>query len=151
MDKAMELPRKNTGSFLVFFRQQCLWVSAGCDVPFLFPSIFSFFLPLPSLRRGKREAFPVSDLWFGYKEEELLEAAHGDSHRFKKSSVPALSIPVCSQGQSQIPHEGKPAADGSSGEAGTAWALARGPVREAAGQERGRWWSLRYSVLILRR
>lgn len=50
-------------------------------------------------------------MWFGYKKEELLEAAHGDSHRFKKSSVSALSIPVCSQGQSQIPHEGKPAAD----------------------------------------
>lgn len=72
---------------------------------------FPFFLLLPSLRRGKRKAFPVSNMWFGYKKEELLEAAHGDSHRFKKSSVSALSIPVCSQGQSQIPHEGKPAAD----------------------------------------
>lgn len=50
-------------------------------------------------------------MWFGYKKEELLEAAHGDSHRFKKSSMPTLPIPVCSQGQSQIPHEGKPAAD----------------------------------------
>lgn len=54
----------------------------------------------------------MSNMWFGYKEEELLEAAYGDSHRFKKSPVSALSIPVCSQGQSQIPHEGKPVVDG---------------------------------------
>ena len=64
-------------------------------------------------------------MWFGYKKEELLEAAHGDSHGFKKPSVSALSIPVCSQGQSQIPHEGKPPADGPHGEAGTARALAQ--------------------------
>ena len=64
-------------------------------------------------------------MWFGYKKEELLEAAHGDSHRFKKSSVSALSIPVCSQGQSQIPHEGKPPADGPHTEAGIARALAQ--------------------------
>lgn len=76
---------------------------------------FPVFLLLPSLRRGKRKAFPVSHMWFGYKKEELLEAAHGDSHRFKKSSVSALSIPVCSQGQSQIPHEGKPPGDGLPG------------------------------------
>ena len=57
---------------------------------------------------------------FGYKKEELLEAAHGDSHRFKKPPVSTLSIPVCSQGQSQIPHEGKPAADRPSHEADTA-------------------------------
>lgn len=81
---------------------------------------FPFFLLLPSLRRGKRKAFPVPNMWFGYKKEELLEAAHGDSHRFKKPSVSALSIPVCSQGQSQIPHEGKPVADGPNGETGTA-------------------------------
>lgn len=89
---------------------------------------FPLFLFLPSLRRGKRKAFPVSNMWFGYKKEELLEAAHGDSHRFKKSSVPALPIPVCSQGQSQIPHEGKPAADIPSEEAGTSQ------------DERGFWW-----------
>ena len=101
---------------------------------FEFSSIFSFFLPLPSLRRGKREAFPVSDMWFGYKKEELLEAAHGDPHRFKKSPVSALSIPVCSQGQSQIPHEGKAAADEPHGQGGTARALAHGPVQEAPGR-----------------
>lgn len=50
----------------------------------------------------------MSNMWFGYKKEELLEAAYGDSHRLKKSSVSTLSVPVCSQGQSQIPHEGKP-------------------------------------------
>lgn len=77
-------------------------------------------------------------MWFGYKKEELLEAAHGDSHRFKKSSVSALSIPVCSQGQSQIPHEGKPTADGPYREAGTAQALAHGLVLAASRQERGR-------------
>lgn len=67
-----------------------------------------FFLPLPSPRRRKREAIPMSNMWSGYKKEELLEAAYGDPHRLKKSSVSPLSIPVCSQGQSQIPHEGKP-------------------------------------------
>lgn len=80
-------------------------------------------------------------MWFGYQKEELLETAHGDSHRFKKSSVSALSIPVCSQGQSQIPHEGKPPADGPHREAGTARALAHGPVQETSRQERGRQWS----------
>jgi len=49
----------------------------------------------------------VSDLWFGYQEEKLLETAHGDSYRFEKSSVSALSISLCTQGQSQITHEGK--------------------------------------------
>jgi hypothetical protein len=53
----------------------------------------------------------MSNMWFGYKKEELLEAAHGDSHGLKESSVSTLSIPVCSQGQSQIPHEGKPFAE----------------------------------------
>lgn len=110
---------------------------------------FSLFLPLASLRRGKRKAFPVSDMWFGYQKEELLEATHGNPHRFKKSSVSALSIPVCSQGQSQIPHEGKPPADGPHGEAGTARALAHGPVQEASRQERGPQWSLRNAVLIV--
>lgn len=85
---------------------------------------FPVFLLLPSLRRGERKAFPVSHMRSGYKTEELLEAAHGDSHRFKKSSVSALSVPMCSQGQSQIPHEGKPPADGPEDEAGTARALA---------------------------
>lgn len=96
---------------------------------------FPFFLFLPSLRRGKRKAFPVSNMWFGYKKEELLEAAHGDSHRFKESSVPALPIPVCSQGQSQIPHEGKPAADSPSNEAGT------------TKHERGLWWMTEFKVI----
>lgn len=85
---------------------------------------FPVSLLLPSLRRGKRQAFPVSHMWSGYKKEELLEAAHGDSHRFKKSSVSALSVPMCSQGQSQIPHEGKSPADRPEGEAGAARALA---------------------------
>lgn len=53
----------------------------------------------------------MSNMWSGYKKEELLEAAYGDPHRLKKSSVSPLSIPVCSQGQSQIPHEGKPFAE----------------------------------------
>jgi len=60
-----------------------------------------FFLPLPSPRRRKREAIPMSNMWSGYKKEELLEAAYGDPHRLKKSSVSPLSIPVCSQGHSQ--------------------------------------------------
>lgn len=112
---------------------------------------FPVFLLLPSLRRGKRKAFPVSNMWFGYKKEELLEAAHGDSHRFKKSSVSALSIPVCSQGQSQIPHEGKPAAERPHREAGTARALAHSLVQEPSKQVRGQWWSLRMTVLIVAR
>lgn len=67
-----------------------------------------FFFPLLlSLRRRRRKTFPVSDLWFGYQEEELLETAHGDSYRFEKSSVSTLSISLCTQGQSQITHEGK--------------------------------------------
>lgn len=74
----------------------------------------------------------MSDLWFGHKEEELLEAAHGDPHRSKKSSVSALPIPVCSQGQSQIPHEGKPPADGPQREAAAARVPAHHLGREAA-------------------
>lgn len=49
----------------------------------------------------------MSHLWFGNQEEELLETAHGDSHRFEEPSVPTLSFPMCTQGQSQITHEGK--------------------------------------------
>lgn len=113
-------------------------------MPFVFLN-FPFFLLLPSLRRGKREAFPVSDMWSGYKKEELLEAAHGDSHRFKKSPVSALSIPVCSQGQSQIPHEGKPVAGGPHDEAGTEKALVHS--LEAARQMRGHWWTPRVTAL----
>lgn len=67
---------------------------------FLFPLLLS-------LRRRRRKTFPVSNLRFGYQEEELLETAHGDSHRFEKSSVSTLSISLCTQGQSQITHEGK--------------------------------------------
>lgn len=112
-------------------------------MPFVFLN-FPFFLLLPSLRRGKRKAFPVSNMWSGYKTEELLEAAHGDSHRVKKSSVPAVSLPVCSQGQSQIPHEGKPVVGGPPGEAGAATALARSP--EAVRQVRGHWWTPRVAT-----
>lgn len=119
-------------------------ISARYNVPFVFLN-FPFFLLLPSLRRGKWKAFPVSNMWSGYKKEELLEAAHGDSHRFKKSSVSALSIPVCSQGQSQIPHEGKPVAGGPRDEAGTAEALAHS--LEAARQVRGHCWTPRVTML----
>lgn len=66
-----------------------------------------FLPPLLSLRRRRRKTFPVSNLWFGYQEEELLETAHGDSYRFEKSSVSTLSISLCTQGQSQVTHEGK--------------------------------------------
>lgn len=49
----------------------------------------------------------MPNLWPGYKKEELLEATHGDSYRLEKSSVPFVSISLCTQGQSQITHEGK--------------------------------------------
>lgn len=75
---------------------------------FLFLNVPFFPLPFPSPGRRKREAFPVSNMWSGYKAEELLETPYGDSHRLKKSPVSALPVPVCSQGQSQISHEGKP-------------------------------------------
>lgn len=90
----------------------CLPSDAMC---LLFSLILPFFFPFPSPRRREREAFPMSNMWFGHKKEELLEAAYGHSHRFKKSSMSTLSIPVCSQGQSQIPHEGKPFVDGMEG------------------------------------
>lgn len=102
-------------SFLVLFN---IVVHACCcqmQCAFLFSLILLFFLPLPSPRRREREAFPVSNMRLGYKKEELLEAAYGDTHRFKKPSVSALSIPLCSQGQSQIPHEGKVFVDGDGG------------------------------------
>lgn len=65
------------------------------------------FFFLLSLRRRRGKTFPMSHLWFGYQEEELLETAHGDSHRFEEPSVPPLSFPLCTQGQSQVTHEGK--------------------------------------------
>lgn len=102
-------------SFLVLFNLVVHAHYCQMQCAFLFSFISLFFLPLPSPRRREREAFPVSNMWLGYKKEELLEAAYGDTHRFKKPSVSALSIPLCSQGQSQIPHEGKAFVDGDGG------------------------------------
>lgn len=72
----------------VCLQEQSIQQVSVKDPLFLFPLLLS-------LRRRRRKTFPVSNLWFGYQEEELLETAHGDSYRFEKSSVSALSISLC--------------------------------------------------------
>lgn len=67
-----------------------------------------FLLWSPSrLSRGWRQTIPVSCMWTGHQTQELLEKTHGYPHRLEKPPVSLVSLPVCSQRQSQVPHEGE--------------------------------------------
>lgn len=67
-----------------------------------------FFLYSPRFPGGgRREAVPVSGVWPGHQEEELLEETHGDPHRPEESPVSPVPLPLRPQRQSQVPHEGE--------------------------------------------
>lgn len=48
----------------------------------------------------------MSGVRTGHQAQELLEETYGHSHRLEKPSVSIVSLPLCSQRQSQISHEG---------------------------------------------